>query len=210
MPRLQSSTRPSRLMGVLAALVLTAASAPGPPCGRRRSRGPGAAQRVNPDAKAIAEFQEEVAEYLELAPQARATLPALPKDASPEADRRAPAGAGPADSAGPEERGAGRHLRRATHARCCAGCSHGLFTGPDGKRLRDAIMEENPGRGREARRQRPLPRHASRSRACRPQILQALPPLPEELEYRFIQTTLILLDVHAHIIVDYLTGAVPR
>ena len=43
-----------------------------------------------------------------------------------------------------------------------------------------------------------------------PQILKALPPLPEELDYRFIETSLILLDVHAHIIVDYLTGAVPR
>ena len=43
-----------------------------------------------------------------------------------------------------------------------------------------------------------------------PQILQALPPLPQELEYRFIETSLILLDVRAHIIVDYLTGAVPR
>ena len=43
-----------------------------------------------------------------------------------------------------------------------------------------------------------------------PQILKALPALPEELEYRFIQTSLIILDVDAHIIVDYLTGAVPR
>jgi hypothetical protein len=34
--------------------------------------------------------------------------------------------------------------------------------------------------------------------------------LPPELEYRFINDNLILLDAHAHIIVDYLTGAVPR
>jgi hypothetical protein len=43
-----------------------------------------------------------------------------------------------------------------------------------------------------------------------PQVLRSLPPLPPELEYRFIGTTLILLDAHAHIIVDYMTGAVPR
>ena len=43
-----------------------------------------------------------------------------------------------------------------------------------------------------------------------PQILKVLPQLPQELEYRFIEPTLILLDVHAHIIVDYMTGAVPR
>jgi hypothetical protein len=34
--------------------------------------------------------------------------------------------------------------------------------------------------------------------------------MPEELEYRFIDDQLILLDAHAHIIVDYLTGAMPR
>ena len=36
-----------------------------------------------------------------------------------------------------------------------------------------------------------------------PQVLQALPKLPEELEYRFIGDRLILFDIHAHIIVDH-------
>jgi hypothetical protein len=43
-----------------------------------------------------------------------------------------------------------------------------------------------------------------------PQILRVLPLLPQGMEYRFIGTSLILLDAHAHIIADYLTGAVPR
>ena len=37
-----------------------------------------------------------------------------------------------------------------------------------------------------------------------PQVLKALPKLPEDLEYRFIQLNLILLDPHAHLIVDYI------
>ena len=40
-----------------------------------------------------------------------------------------------------------------------------------------------------------------------PQVLAALPKLPEELEYRFIQNSLILLDSHAHIIVDFMDRA---
>jgi hypothetical protein len=43
-----------------------------------------------------------------------------------------------------------------------------------------------------------------------PQVLAVLPQLPSELEYRFIGTTLILLDARAHIIVDYMTGVLPR
>jgi hypothetical protein len=41
-------------------------------------------------------------------------------------------------------------------------------------------------------------------------VLAILPRLPPELEYRFIGSTLILLDVDAYIIVDYITRAVPR
>ena len=43
-----------------------------------------------------------------------------------------------------------------------------------------------------------------------PQVLQALPKLPEELEYRFIGDRLILHDIHAHIIVDLIDGVIPR
>lgn len=40
-----------------------------------------------------------------------------------------------------------------------------------------------------------------------PQVLAALPKLPEALEYRFLQNTLILFDPHAHIIIDYMLRA---
>jgi hypothetical protein len=86
---------------------------------------------------------------------------------------------------------------------------HGIFSGTDGRNLRAAIMDENPG---------PAVRLVVNGRypdtiplsTVPSQVLKQLPPLPEELEYRFIEDKLILLDAHAHIIVDYLTGAVPR
>jgi hypothetical protein len=43
-----------------------------------------------------------------------------------------------------------------------------------------------------------------------PQVLAALPRLPEDLEYRFIGSRLILLDVHAQIVVDFIEDALPR
>ena len=40
-------------------------------------------------------------------------------------------------------------------------------------------------------------------------VLQTLPKLTEDLEYRFIGDALILFDVHAHIIADYIEHAIP-
>jgi hypothetical protein len=39
-------------------------------------------------------------------------------------------------------------------------------------------------------------------------LLAALPPLPRELEYRFIGTTLVLRDIDAALILDYLPDAI--
>jgi hypothetical protein len=41
-----------------------------------------------------------------------------------------------------------------------------------------------------------------------PDILAALPKLPEDLEYRFVSKHMILLDVRANLIVDYLLNAI--
>lgn len=43
-----------------------------------------------------------------------------------------------------------------------------------------------------------------------PSLLQALPPLPAELEYRLVGEHLVLRDVKAAMILDYIPNAVPR
>ncbi|HEY7497236.1 MAG TPA: hypothetical protein VH740_01915 [Vicinamibacterales bacterium] len=165
-------------------------------------------KRVNPDAKAIAGFQRAVADFVELRHKAEQTLPALPAEASAEqidqrqrvlADlvQKARRGAKQGDIFTRDVRPVIRRLL------------HGVFAGPDGIRVRMAIMEENPGEvvrlGVNARYPDTVPLSN-----VPPQILRALPPLPEGIEYRFIGTSLVLLDTRAHIIADYLTGAVPR
>ena len=41
-----------------------------------------------------------------------------------------------------------------------------------------------------------------------PNILAALPKLPEDLEYRFVSRNMILLDTHANVIVDFVPNAI--
>jgi hypothetical protein len=43
-----------------------------------------------------------------------------------------------------------------------------------------------------------------------PALLQRLPPLPRELEYRFVDRDLVLIDVHADLVVDILKEALPQ
>ena len=43
-----------------------------------------------------------------------------------------------------------------------------------------------------------------------PTLLRALPPLPGELEYRFSDRTLVLIDVHANLVLDILEHALPE
>jgi hypothetical protein len=166
------------------------------------------AKRVNPNARAIADFQEEVEEYVELHRKMERKLPPLPKEATPEqidAHQRelgrliqqARKDARPGDIFEREVRPV---IRRVLY---------GLFTGPDGKKLRAAIADENPGETIKLVVNSRYPDTIPLS-TVPPQIIQALPPLPDELEYRFIQNSLILLDVRAHLIVDYLSAAVPR
>ena len=42
-----------------------------------------------------------------------------------------------------------------------------------------------------------------------PNMLAALPPLPKDIEYRFIEKHLILRDSRANLIIDYIPNAIP-
>jgi hypothetical protein len=196
-------------MGLLAAVIVTGVHAPGSAVlATPATAAQGSAQRVNPNAKAIAEFQKEVAEYIELHRALAAKLPSLPNEASPEAVDAHQRALERLIQQARENEGVGHIFTRNVRP-VLRRLLHGLFAGSQGKRLRDAVMEENPGEAVKLVVNGRYPDTFPLS-SVPAQILKALPPLPEELEYRFIQTSLILLDVDAHIIADYLTGAVPR
>ena len=98
------------------------------------------------------------------------------------------------------------------------------ISGPEGQAILDAIQQGNPkqegnprprdptkevkaaGHGRSERRLQPT--HAPFS-TVPPSLLLKLPPLPEQVRYRFVGRTLILRDTEANVILDYIENAVP-
>ncbi len=82
-----------------------------------------------------------------------------------------------------------------------------VFGGPEGKQLKDSIMDENPVGVRVTVNGR-YPDTVPVS-TVPPQVLQTLPKLSEDMEYRFIGDRLILLDAHAHVIADFIDHALP-
>lgn len=72
-----------------------------------------------------------------------------------------------------------------------------------------AIVEEDNSVKIPARVNADYPAGASIS-LMPPCLLGALPPLPPELEYRFLGRNLILWDVHAGLIVDFVPRAIPE
>jgi hypothetical protein len=161
---------------------------------------PAPAQPVNDDAKALAGFLDRVNQYVALHLKLENTLPKLSKESTPQQvdshqrqfakliqDARRDAKQG--DIFTPESQAVVKKLIT------------GIFSGSDGASLKASIMDENPG----------VPNLKVNARypdeipvsTIPPQLLQGLPKLPEEMEYRFVGNNLILMDTHAHIIADY-------
>ena len=83
-----------------------------------------------------------------------------------------------------------------------------LFEQAEGRQLRDSIMDENPTFLTLKVNDR-YPDSVPMS-TMPPALLAALPSLPEELEYRFVGDNLVIVDVPAHLVVDFLPHALPK
>src|SRR5687768_16674141 len=162
------------------------------------------------DAAALATMNDRLKEYVELHSKLERSLPKLPNDASPqEIDknqrafeqliRRTRASAKPGDIFTAEARPVILRLLAA------------VFKGEQGRQLKASIMDENPLDPSaykitvNARYPDSVP-----LTTVPPEVLQTLPKLTEDLEYRFVGHSLILLDTHAHTIADYIENAIPR
>ncbi|MBI4165776.1 MAG: hypothetical protein HY508_08595 [Acidobacteria bacterium] len=164
----------------------------------------------NEDAQALATMTDRLNEYIELYTKLEGTLPKLPKDATPQQIdnnqrmlgklvQQARRTAKPGDIFTPQARPVIKHLLAS------------VFGGPDGKQLKASIMDERQA-APSAVKLRVNARYPDivPLTSVPPQVLQTLPKLTENLEYRFIGDSLILLDVHAHVIVDFIDGAMPH
>jgi hypothetical protein len=212
---------PLGALGLAAAVVLALSACTGgdkptapPATSASPSTAPPTERVVGPlspaDAQALATMTARLGEYVDLHTKVERRLPKLPKDATPEQIdknqraleklvREARATAKPGDIFTPEARPVIKRLLAS------------VFDGPDGKQLRVSIMDESQAQPSAAKL-------VVNSRypdtvpltTIPPQVLQTLPKLTEDLEYRFIGDSLILLDVHAHIIADFIEHVIPR
>lgn len=163
---------------------------------------------LTPDEAAkLATMNDRLNEYVELHRKLEAQLPKLPTEATPQQidtnqralekmvrDARRSAKQG--DIFAPEAREVIVRLLAT------------VFGGPDGKQLKASVLDETPSGVKIAVNGR-YPDTVPVS-TVPPQVLQTLPKLAEEMEYRFVGDALILLDVHAHVIADYIPDALPK
>jgi len=159
------------------------------------------------DAAALGVMNERVKDYIRLHREVESRLPPLPADATPQQIdanqrafeariREARAGARQGDIFRPDSQIVIKRLLAS------------VFAGVEGRQLKASIMDENPVGIRLAVNAR-YPDSVPIS-TMPPQVLQTLPMLSEDLEYRFINDDLIILDAHAHVIADFIDNAIPK
>jgi hypothetical protein len=165
-----------------------------------------AEQATNPDAKAVAAFTERVKAYVALHQKLEASAPSRPKEATPrQIDQAQRSLAALLQSARADAKQGDLFTPEMTAF--VTGLLKRVFAGTQGRQLRESIMDENVVAMRLKVNQ--LYPDALPLSTMPPQVLEALPRMPEELEYRFIGDHLILLDPHAHIIADFIPNALP-
>lgn len=202
-----------RSSGAAWAVGMTMAVATAVLTAQQQAQLPPPTQRVPPppettaDGKAVEEFIGRVKTYAALHQKFEAALPKLPTEATPQQIdanqrelfrliRQARTGARQGDMFPPAMQA---FVRKALVK---------VFSGREGAARRSSVMDENPVGTRVTVNERypdkiPLA-------TMPPEVLQVLPKMPEELEYRFVGDNLIILDPHAHLIVDYVPAAIPK
>jgi hypothetical protein len=164
-----------------------------------------ALMQTGPDAAAIAELSSHVDAYVALHRQLEGPVPTIRSSDDADEVRRA------VEALGARIRSARRDARPGAiftpsvsafiRARIDSGC------GGDLDAVHEAAHDEVP----------PMPRAVVNGHwpgpamtFMPPRVLCQLPPLPEELEYRFVNRDLVLWDAHADVVVDVLPGALRK
>lgn len=154
----------------------------------------------------VATFEQRVKDYVKMREKLEEKLPKLPKESTPEQIeahkntfremvRAARAGAKPGDIFTP---GIAGHIRATIKDE---------FKGAERRELRQEVSEaDNKGV--------PLRVNYTYSETKElvqipPTLLLRLPQLPKQMRYRFVGRNLLLMDRENHLIIDYMTNALP-
>jgi hypothetical protein len=157
-------------------------------------------------APAVAEFVRRLDEYVALHRKLEASLPRLPDDATPEQiDQSQRALFAALKAARPNARRGDLFTPEMTaYVKTVVRRS---VEGPGGARLRASVMDENVKELPLGVNQRYPP--AVPLATMPPTLLEALPKLPEQMEFRFVASQFVLLDSHAQLVVDVIPGVLP-
>jgi len=171
-----------------------------------------AEDNANPDALVLADFQKRIDAYMAIHKgAAKDSLPIketnnpaeikAAQDALGAKIRAARADAKPGDVLTPEIRNKFRRLM------------YPVVQGTAGRETKEELNEDIHERDEGIPKRVPLKVNATYPEGnplptTPPNVLQNLPKLPEELEYRILDKNLILRDVQANIIVDFIPNAI--
>jgi hypothetical protein len=158
------------------------------------------------DEKTLSVFSERIEEYVELHRRFEGALPNLPDSAEPAAVDGKQRELGRRIAAAREGAQQGDVLTATMQALIRRHMAR-VFGGPDGANVKASVMDENPVDLVLKVNQR-YPDEVPMA-TMPPEVLQLLPKMPEELEYRFVGRHLAILDVHAHLIVDFVPNVIP-
>ncbi len=164
-----------------------------------------AQEKVNPDAKLVADFEARLDDYVKLHKQIKSKLPLKPTDAPEKLNqhqdefstrlRAARSGAKQGDIFAPPIAAEMRRLIALA------------MQGQPAKRVRQSLKHAEPVR---------LQLHVNDLypknvplQSMPPTLLANLPKLPPDIEYRVIGHDLVLRDVDANMILDFVPNAIP-
>jgi hypothetical protein len=190
--------------------LLTACSSSAQQAGRADPQQTPKVSHINPDAGLVADFKKRVDEYVKLREKAVAAVPVDLQEKSKPAEinaaektlaqkvREARPAAKPGDIFTPATQAGFRRLLKPP-----------LTKGPDAAENKATIKEDAP-----AAKEVPFKVNAEYPKevplsTVPPDVLLALPTLPKDVEYRFAGKHLLLFDVKANIIVDFMLNAIP-
>jgi hypothetical protein len=200
------------IAGALSAAPAAAQKAPPKPQISTATREKAAEDNANPDALVLVDFQKRVDAYMEIHRQAKKDVPPLKETNDPAKIKIAQqalgarigalrAAAKPGDILTPEIRNKFRRLM------------YPVVEGTAGRETKEELKEDVREKDESPPKKVPLKVNASYPEGnplptTPPNLLMNLPKLPEELEYRIVDKNLILRDVQANIIVDYIPNAI--
>jgi len=162
-------------------------------------------QKVNPDAQLLQDFKQRVDKYMELHKRLEKQSPPLKKTDDP---AKIKASQDALAAAIRTARTSAKHGEFFTPeiAKLFRRLMYPEVKGPDGAETKKAIKDDAP-------KAIPLKVNAKYPEGAPlptmpPNLLANLPQLPEDLEYRIVGNDLILRDVHANLIVDFIPQAI--